>query len=259
VRPSKPIQAIDRALDVLELVANAPNGVNLCSLSDGLGLKRQTVYSIAMTLTRRGYLRKDYARRTYMLGPVMAALRARQARWNSEVLRPSVLEVQRLCRDSEGTVMLGQYSRVGIIARLVVRPKDWLSPRYYYGLVIQPYGTAVLYQAFMNEEQLAEYRRRFPLDEHDYGFWRSYELLDEFLCLIRNLGYLALYRNGLRVAAPVFDAGGAMAAMVCVAKPTAIPTKESAERLIEMVRRAATNISAKVAKASRHQPSWPVW
>jgi DNA-binding IclR family transcriptional regulator/sugar lactone lactonase YvrE len=61
--------ALDKALDVLDAVGRAPDGLAQVDLGAALGLPRTTLYRLLGTLTVRGLLRRDALRRVYRLGP----------------------------------------------------------------------------------------------------------------------------------------------------------------------------------------------
>jgi IclR family transcriptional regulator, acetate operon repressor len=60
--------ALDKALDVLDAVGNASQGMSQPELSAQLSLPRTTLYRLLGTLVARGLLRRDPARRVYALG-----------------------------------------------------------------------------------------------------------------------------------------------------------------------------------------------
>jgi IclR family transcriptional regulator, acetate operon repressor len=60
--------ALDKALDVLDAVANARTGMSQAELSQALGLPRTTMYRLLGTLVGRGLVRRDPLRRVYSLG-----------------------------------------------------------------------------------------------------------------------------------------------------------------------------------------------
>ena len=55
----KSVQAVDRALDVIESVASEQNGRSLTEISRYTGMHKSTVYRLLITLMRRGYLVRD--------------------------------------------------------------------------------------------------------------------------------------------------------------------------------------------------------
>ncbi|MGO4304125.1 IclR family transcriptional regulator domain-containing protein [Cupriavidus sp. RAF12] len=60
--------AIEKAIDVLEAVGAAPDGLSQTDLSTQLALPRTTIYRLLATLVARGMLRRDPARKVYRLG-----------------------------------------------------------------------------------------------------------------------------------------------------------------------------------------------
>lgn len=62
------VQALDRALDLLELMAGAADGVSLSCLAEVSGLPQSTIHRLLRTLIRRGYARQ-LSSRHYALGP----------------------------------------------------------------------------------------------------------------------------------------------------------------------------------------------
>jgi DNA-binding IclR family transcriptional regulator len=65
---------LDRALDILELLAKTPAGMNRAEIADAIGLSTNMVYRISMTLSDRGYLFRDETDKRYRLAPKMLEL-----------------------------------------------------------------------------------------------------------------------------------------------------------------------------------------
>ena len=63
------IQSLDRGLVILETVAKSPDPVSLDRLADLLGIDRSSVYRLANTLKRRGFLVYPSGGKDYILGP----------------------------------------------------------------------------------------------------------------------------------------------------------------------------------------------
>jgi DNA-binding IclR family transcriptional regulator len=64
----KSIQSIERALDILELLAEGDTPFSLSEISSKTGLHRSTVYRIVNVLKKRGYLEKQEFSKKYTLG-----------------------------------------------------------------------------------------------------------------------------------------------------------------------------------------------
>jgi DNA-binding IclR family transcriptional regulator/sugar lactone lactonase YvrE len=60
--------ALDKALDVLDAIGNAPHGLGQAELGARLQLPRTTLYRLLATLVARGLVRRDPLRRVYCLG-----------------------------------------------------------------------------------------------------------------------------------------------------------------------------------------------
>lgn len=60
--------SLEKAMDILEAIGSAPQGLTQPELSARLGLPRTTLYRLLATLIARGMLRRDPSRRVYRLG-----------------------------------------------------------------------------------------------------------------------------------------------------------------------------------------------
>jgi DNA-binding IclR family transcriptional regulator len=67
-RAAEGTAALDKALDVLDAVGQAPAGLSQAELGAKLALPRTTLYRLLGTLVARGLLRRDPLRRVYCLG-----------------------------------------------------------------------------------------------------------------------------------------------------------------------------------------------
>ncbi|MBV9081051.1 MAG: helix-turn-helix domain-containing protein, partial [Acidobacteriaceae bacterium] len=63
------IQSLDRGLTILEAVAKAGGPVSLGDLTKLLEIDRSSVFRVAGTLKRRGFLAYPAGRKDYILGP----------------------------------------------------------------------------------------------------------------------------------------------------------------------------------------------
>jgi IclR family acetate operon transcriptional repressor len=65
------VQSVDRVLTILEAVAKASTPVTLAQLTDVLGINQSSVFRLANTLKRRGFLANPNSRKSYVLGPAI--------------------------------------------------------------------------------------------------------------------------------------------------------------------------------------------
>ncbi|WP_077003089.1 IclR family transcriptional regulator C-terminal domain-containing protein [Variovorax sp. KK3] len=92
--------ALEKALDVLDAVGAAPEGLSQSELAEGLDLPRTTVYRLLATLVDRGLLRRDPLRKVYCLGFRCFEM-ARQAYAMPDLVAAAAMELRTL-RDLTG-------------------------------------------------------------------------------------------------------------------------------------------------------------
>lgn len=61
-------KTLDKALDVLEAIGSAPQGLDYPMLARAVALPRTTLYRMLATLVQRGMIRRDRSRKVYRLG-----------------------------------------------------------------------------------------------------------------------------------------------------------------------------------------------
>jgi IclR family transcriptional regulator, acetate operon repressor len=79
------IQSLDRGLLILEAVAKSTDPVALGQLTDLLGIDRSSVFRLANTLRRRGFLANPAGRKDYILGPSIWRL-SRSQDWSDMLI-----------------------------------------------------------------------------------------------------------------------------------------------------------------------------
>ena len=79
------IQSLDRGLFILEAVAKSADPVPLGQLTDLLGIDRSSVFRLANTLKRRGFLANASGRKDYILGPSIWRL-SRNHDWSNMLI-----------------------------------------------------------------------------------------------------------------------------------------------------------------------------
>lgn len=68
IRNSEGTASLDKALDLLDAIGNAPRGLSQAELAAQCDLPKTTVYRLLASLVARGLLRRDPLRRVYCLG-----------------------------------------------------------------------------------------------------------------------------------------------------------------------------------------------
>ena len=94
-RETPSIQSLDRGLTILETVAKSPGPVSLDDLAVLLEIDRSSVFRLANTLKRRGFLAYPSNRKDYILGPSIWHL-SREYSWGSTLADIAREHVKRL-------------------------------------------------------------------------------------------------------------------------------------------------------------------
>jgi len=240
------IGSIVKAVDVLELVGNSHEGLRLRHVAKVLGISRQSAYKVLSTLVHKKFLTKLGSPPRYKLGLAMQALQDRQDRWTQEFLIPGITKAIRLARVAPSYVAIYQYVGGEVVSRFHSRGGDSGTPWTSYGTLVPPYGAAVLFQAYMNDSQRQRFQARHPMTaEADLEYWKSLELMNGVLELVREEGHLALLKTGnFRAAAPVFGRDGHMEAAVVITRTFANMQPGDPQRYTRLVREAADELSA---------------
>lgn len=99
------VQAVDRAITLLETLAEAKQELRLQDIARMTGLKLSTCHHLLNTLLRRGYVAKLEKPRAYFLGPRLAEISSmRGARF--DLVREARPFLDKLADDSRSTVRL---------------------------------------------------------------------------------------------------------------------------------------------------------
>lgn len=247
-------QTLDRALTVLlEVADNGPRGLSLAECSHLLGYSKPTTHRILRTLAARGFLRRDEERGAYTLG--LANLRLGMAFLDQlDVRREALPILRRLADVSRETVHLGVLSGGEVVYIEKVESPQAVRMWSRVGHTMPAYSTGVgkAILAFLPPEEL---RRILParLEARTPATIPTRAELEAHLAEVRARGYSTddiENEEGIRcVGAPVFDHSGSVCAGISIAGPAMRVTPERFPELGEMVRRAASEISARMGWA----------
>ena len=99
------IQSLDRGLTILQTIARSKHPVTLGELSELLEVDRSSVFRLAQTLRRRGFLATPAGRKDYILGSAMWTL-SRQYDWSNMLVRVAHEELKSLAQGLNETAHL---------------------------------------------------------------------------------------------------------------------------------------------------------
>ena len=243
------IGAVDRALQLLEIVAENPD-IGLSELARLSGASKTLAFRMASTLEARGYLHKDPVRRTYALGykplflterlqrtsalvrtadPVLDELAARTRENVSLLVREDLHTVCLAIRQSPQPIRL--YAELGRQGPLHVGGGPKLL------LAYAPDGV----QAAVLEAELQAFTPSTLVDP---------KRLRTLLARIRRQGYNVSHGDmdagAFSVAAPVRDHAGRVVAALSVAGPQSRLTGDLEALYVRVLVEAAAEVSARL-------------
>jgi DNA-binding IclR family transcriptional regulator len=234
------VGSLVKGLDILDVVARAPDGLRLKDIADEMGLKTTTAYNLVRTLHAIGYLHKN-PKGHYALGPKIAQLMDAQAG------RHLLLQAEESMRElsqalPQATLTFAEAAGTLIVVRLRIspdQPRRMQRPR---SRTAAPYSSAtgLLFLAFGDAEWTEELRLEHPFHEHASRLWSDPARLRDYLAEVRATGVAVPpfpHQEALRMAIPVFDAEGRLLASLGVSVPW--PPNQTPDTFTESIRQSA--------------------
>jgi IclR family acetate operon transcriptional repressor len=244
------VQSVERALSVLEAVAVSAEPVPLAHLTQVLGIDPSSVFRLANTLKRRGYLANPNGRKHYVLGPAVWRL-SREYDWSRMLIG--------ICRDSVKALA----THTGETAHLAVREGRQVFFIDHHasgdqGVIVagqtgklMPLHCTAHGKALLADFGLPELQALYgsgPLDRYTARTSVSLPDLARALGRVREQGFSAdngEYLEDVRcVAAPVRDRSGVVIGSIGVSAPATRMSEGRDTTLARHVRDAADHINA---------------
>ena len=251
-RETQPIQSLDRGLVILEAVANSNDPVSLAELTNLVGIDRSSVFRLAFTLKRRGFLTYPAGRKDFILGPALWRLSHRYD-WGTMLIRVSQEHLKQLAKRTNETVHLA--IREGRSALFI----DHAAANHVIAVSGQTgemvplhctaHGKALL--AGLSREELRTIFGSTPLSIHTKQTIATLTDLAKACAEIQEQGYAtddAEFREGLRcVAAPIRAQRGMIVGSIGISAPAERFPMERYPECSEQVRAVADEISARLS------------
>src|SRR4051812_9170475 len=246
-RETPSIQSLDRGLVILEAVARSKDPISLGQLTAVLGIDRSSVFRLANTLKRRGYLANPSIGKDYILGASVWRL-SRNYDWTNMLASIAHEQLKALALTTNETAHLAV--REGRNALFVdhVACSQVIAVSGQTGELVPLYCTShgkALIADFSVEELKALYGSR-GLQPHTRSTITSVSELARVCEGIRSQGYAtddAELQEGVRcVAAPIRDRDGAIIGSIGISAPLLRFPEERYTQVAAQVTAVARNI-----------------
>jgi len=212
------IQSIDRAVELLGAIAEAPEAETAPALADRCGLNRSTAWRILATLEHHGLVDRDPGSGRYCLG--LAVLELAAAAGHEPLVRLAHPVLRRLADTSGETVNLAVAQRLELVYADQVQARHVMAPNWL-GHAVPLHATSTG-KAFLAALPAAEREAlpRAPLERFTATTITARDALRAELAAVREQGY-AISRGELEpalwgVSAAACDASGRPTAVVSV-------------------------------------------
>lgn len=255
------IRSLQRGLGILEVIARQGPGVSMADVAREVGLHTSTAFHLLRTLVTLGYLVQDEVTRHYRLGPT--AFQLVGAAWSeSQLSEAAVPFLSAVARETGESTHLAVFDRGGavMIHRVDGNAPVRLAERV--GYARPAYCTAIgkILLAALPPDELAAYLASTPLERRSPKTVTARAAVEREIERVRTQGFAfddEEYTEGIRcVAAPVRNFTGRVVAALGLSGPVWRVTLDRVASLTDVVRTAATRLSAHLGEIQRgEQPA----
>jgi len=247
--------SVDRALSVLLLLADHPDGMGVSEISRRLGVAKSSLHVVLSTMEQRGFIVKDPGTKRYTLGPQLLVLGSAYAR-QINLLTDFQPLAAKLAEDCGETVQLAILRGRNI---LYLGKQEGTQPvrlACQVGGQLPAHATALgkSLLAGLPEEAVDELYAGVSLEKRTSQTIDNLDDLKRDLAAVRARGYAVDRGETLEdlrcVAAPVYDAQGSVVAAVSVSVPITRMDDERESRLAQKVTGLAQELSRRLGYAA---------
>lgn len=213
------IQAVDRAISILDLFKGSRDPLGISEIATALGLVKTTVHGLVSTLEKNGFLQKDLATRKYRLGFALYELSTIQMS-HLEINQRATIPLQHLSNRISRVCRVAIWDRDSIIATMTVRPQGYESATREFGPRLPGYCTALgkAILANMPASERKDYLDRTELIAYTPNTITDRQVLEEDLILTHEQGYSVsrqeVFLHHVGLGAPVFASAGRVAGAI---------------------------------------------
>ena len=249
VSSDSPSAAVERALAMLEAVAQAADGLSNAEISRKLNIPKSSASYILRTLETQGYLTRDAESGKYRVGLKILSL-SRGALGGRDVRGIALPIMRHLTQQTGLTCHLAVLDGPEAVYIEKVEPEGFIRMDTWVGRRMSVHATSVgkAIVAHIPQEQLEQILRKRGMEKRTPKTLTTVPRLLKELEKVRAQGYAVDDEEnnlGARcVGAPIFDSAGRPIAAVSVSGPASRLEAHCVQGIAEQVMRACQDISA---------------
>jgi DNA-binding IclR family transcriptional regulator len=245
---SSQVPALDRALNILELLAQHPDGMRMREIAETLELPANSVFRLTATLEERGYLLREGDDMRYRLSRKLLSL-GYKAIGEDKLIEHSLAIMQKLRDETQETVLIGVRAELqGIVLEQVASTqpvKFIVDPGTHFPLHTSAPGKAFI--SFLPAAEREALLRRMKFHRFNARTLDSRAKFEADIANVATQGY-AIDRGeeieGLHcLGAPIFNHRGYPMAAIWVTGPSFRFPESAFPRIGQLVAAAARTIS----------------
>ena len=242
------IQSLQRALGVLEVVANNHAPMGSTEISRKVGLHPSTTHHLLQTLTSRGYLAQDEQTREYYVGSKVFQVAA--LAWNEanllKLAAPTLADVAQYSGETSHLSLITQ-NEITVIHKVEGKDPIRVSARVGYPSPAHCTANGKILLSSFPKDQLKEFLTENELRPFTPNSVTSIELLERELSRVRAQGYAVdnqEFKIGVRcIAAPLRNFTGQVIAAIGITGPAWRMTEDRMPDLAEYLTSVARRLS----------------
>ncbi len=242
------IKSINKALDVLEILAQEKRSMGVTELSRILKVNKSTLHGTLCTLLNRGYLEQDPENGKYKLGIAILGI-ANAALQSMDLRNKAKPIIKRLSEEHNETVhmVVMRQGKVVYIEKQESAQSIRIHTEIGKSLPAHCTGVGKVLLAWMTPGERKEIIKKYGLPRFTLNTITDEETLERHLANIRKKGYAIdneEIEEGLRcVAAPIRNYSGKVVAAISIAGPSIRMPLNKLEEMAQSVMKAALEIS----------------
>ncbi len=225
-RKNKNVQSLERALTLIEQMAEAGRPVTISELSEKTGLKISTVHRLLSTLLNRGYAEQNPETNKYQLGLKLLEVSNRIYSYSDirTIVRPFVAELVERCNETANLAVLDDTEIVYIDQ---IESQNYIIVKMFAQVgnrgPVHCTASGKILLAYRPEKEIDDILSRIELKRHTDQTITEPKKLKKELLLAREQGYALdwgeMEEHVRCIAAPIFNYENKPAASIGVSGP----------------------------------------